>query len=133
MNSTSFFLRFMMLLSALLLVSFIVHYLILQNALAVLEPKLLIATYLALFVLTILIVGAIQKLQKNYFNQVGFLFLVGSMIKFALYFVILKPFYQHFELSKSNAFLVFFIPYLISLISEAVYVSKLLNSSDPKL
>lgn len=132
MNLKPLFLRFISVLTILLVVSFVVHYFILSNLSDAFEINLLIYTYLSLFGMTALIVFAILKFQKKYFDQVGFLFLVGSMLKFALYFVLLKPYYLHFELSKSQAFLVFFIPYIISLIAESVYVSKLLNKLGQK-
>lgn len=113
-----------------LVVSFVIHLVVLKAIDESFELNLLLITYLALLGMTTLIVFAIYKFQKKYFSQVGFLFLAGSLLKFAFYFTLLKPYYTHYELPKTKAFLVFFIPYIISLITEAIYVSKLLNKGD---
>lgn len=132
MKSEQFFKRFILVLIILLSLSFVVHLLTLRSIDESFQLSLLTYTYLALIGMTALIVFLIFKFQKKYYDQVGFMFLAGSLVKFAFYFVVLKPFYAHYELPKTKAFLVFFIPYIISLITEAVYVSKLLNKIDKK-
>lgn len=113
-----------------LVVSFVIHFVVLKSIDESFATNLLAVTYLGLLAMTTLIVFAIFKFQKKYFSQVGFLFLAGSLLKFAFYFTLLKPYYSHYELPKTKAFLVFFIPYLISLITESLYVSKLLNKGN---
>ena len=59
---------------------------------------------------------------------VGFVFLLGSGVKFLVYFLIFYPlFKQDGQLSRVEFFL-FFIPYLISLVTETVALVKLLRS-----
>jgi len=129
LTSKYFFYRFILVLFLLLVVSFVIHLVVLKAIDESFEFNLLLMTYLSLLGMTTLIVFLIYKFQKKYFSQVGFLFLAGSLLKFAFYFTLLKPYYAHYELPKTKAFLVFFIPYVISLITESIYVSKLLNKS----
>ncbi len=130
MTSKHFFYRFILVLFLSLVVSFVIHFVVLKSIDESFATNLLAVTYLGLLAMTTLIVFAIFKFQKKYFSQVGFLFLAGSLLKFAFYFTLLKPYYSHYELPKTKAFLVFFIPYLISLITESLYVSKLLNKGN---
>lgn len=130
MTSKHFFYRFILALFLSLVVSFVIHFVVLKSIDESFATNLLVVTYLGLLAMTTLIVFAIYKFQKKYFSQVGFLFLAGSLLKFAFYFTLLKPYYAHYELPKTKAFLVFFIPYLISLITESLYVSKLLNKGN---
>lgn len=130
MTSKHFFYRFILVLFLSLVVSFVIHFVVLKSIDESFATNLLAVTYLGLLAMTTLIVFAIFKFQKKYFSQVGFLFLAGSLLKFAFYFTLLKPYYSHYELPKTKAFLVFFIPYLVSLITESLYVSKLLNKGN---
>lgn len=109
-----------------------IHYGVLSMVHVGISLKLTASTYLLLYACTLLIVQLIYRLRKKFYHQIGFLFLVGSFLKFGLYFVYLKPVFTENQLTKPQAFLLFFIPYLISLILEAIYVAKLLRQPPVK-
>lgn len=73
----------------------------------------------------ILLVFAINMLRKNFEDQIGFVFLGSSFVKIGIFFIVAKL--NSLEIDKS-VFLDFFIPYVISLILEVYYISKILNS-----
>ncbi|THD69353.1 hypothetical protein E7Z59_03235 [Robertkochia marina] len=84
--------------------------------------------YLANALLAVLILVIIYWLRKKYFSQIGFLFLAGSMLKFAVFFIWFSPAYKADGILSKAEFIGFFIPYFISLVFESLAVYRLLNS-----
>ncbi|GAA4279485.1 DUF6168 family protein [Aquimarina mytili] len=82
-------------------------------------------SYLFNAVFTLLFISTIIFLSKKYKDQIGFIFLAGSFIKTGAFFIVLRL--NEIEINK-NAFLDFFIPYIICLILEVYYISKILRS-----
>ncbi|WP_121666149.1 DUF6168 family protein [Mesonia aquimarina] len=72
-----------------------------------------------LFTITIFLLS--QKLK----DQLGFVFMVGSFIKIALFLLWLKT--SAISVDKST-YMHFFIPYFLCLIVEIFYVSKILRN-----
>lgn len=132
MKNHSFLTVFTLVLTMVLGIVFGIHYGVLSMVHVGISLKLTASTYLLLYACTLLIVQLIYRLRKKFYHQIGFLFLVGSFLKFGLYFVYLKPVFTENQLTKPQAFLLFFIPYLISLILEAIYVAKLLRQPPVK-
>jgi len=66
-------------------------------------------------------------LRHKFKNQLGFIFLFGSVIKFGLFLLVLyRPFYADGIISKSE-FFTFFIPYFFTHTIEIFSLSKWLN------
>jgi len=66
-------------------------------------------------------------LRDKFKNQLGFIFLFGSVIKFGLFiFILYKPFYADGMISRSE-FFTFFIPYFFTHTIEIFSLSKWLN------
>ena len=66
-------------------------------------------------------------LRHKFKNQLGFIFLFGSVIKFGLFLLVLhRPFYADGIISKSE-FFAFFIPYFFTHTIEIFSLSKWLN------
>lgn len=63
----------------------------------------------------------------------GYLFFVGTILKFLLYLAVLRPMYLSDGLQTKGEVLMFFIGFMIALIFEAVYLSKLLRSKPKNL
>jgi len=76
-------------------------------------------------VFTILLTSTIFILSKRLKDQLGLIFLGGSLVKMGVFLVTAKL--ENLQIDK-NVFLDFFIPYFLSLILEVYYISKLLNS-----
>lgn len=91
--------------------------------------NLIIEGYYANVILAIFIYSSLSLLQKKYNDQLGFLFMVGSLLKFAVFFIFFSPnFRQNGDISRLE-FLSFFVPYLICLLLETVAIVKILNPS----
>lgn len=125
--------RFFVLLIGILGVVFIAHLTLLHfNELPLFENKILMCYWVnALFAL--LVVGFLYKFRKKFKSQLGFLFMGGSLLKFAVFFLVFYPFFNaDGELSKLE-FITFFVPYTVSLILETITLSKILNKLDTTL
>ena len=107
--------------------AFAIHLFLLQNAdLPLFENKIL-ESYIINTLLTIGIVFLLFKLKDKYTNQVGFLFLGSSFIKFLAFFIVFHGAYKADGTIETLEFLAFFIPYSLCLILETIYLSKWLN------
>jgi hypothetical protein len=60
-------------------------------------------------------------------NQIGFLFMGGSLLKFVFFFIIFYPVYNTDDTMDKMEFSAFFLPYTIALIIETVFMAKTLN------
>jgi F0F1-type ATP synthase assembly protein I len=63
--------------------------------------------------------------QKEY---LGFYFLLGTLIKFFVFFKIVLPIFKDNDIVSKTEFLSFFIPYLLSLFVETKSLISLLNT-----
>tara|TARA_B100000809_G_scaffold241045_1_gene263890 strand:- start:978 stop:1328 length:351 start_codon:yes stop_codon:yes gene_type:complete len=91
--------------------------------------NLMIEGYYTNVILAIFIFSSLSLLQKKYSDQLGFLFMAGSLLKFAVFFIFFSPhFREDGEISRLE-FLSFFVPYLFCLFLETLAVVKILNPS----
>ena len=90
----------------------------------------IILSYVVNTILVILVFGALYFLRDKFKSQLGFLFLAGSLLKFAVFFIVFYPFYKLDESIIKLEFLAFFVPYSIGLILETFSLSKWLNKLD---
>ena len=58
----------------------------------------------------------------------GFIFLFGSLFKFVIYFLVLRPIISETESTSKVEFSFFFIPYAICLVIEIYFLVKTLHS-----
>ena len=94
-----------------------------------LYDNLIIQGYYTNAILAIIIFSSLSFLQKKYSDQLGFLFMAGSLLKFAVFFIFFSPnFREDGEISRLE-FLSFFIPYLFCLFIETLAVVNILNPS----
>jgi len=112
------FLKFSLLLLALLLAALAMHLFILNElGLPMWGNKILLA-YAVNYILALAIYGALYLLQEKMTSQLGFLYMGGSLLKFLFFFILFYPSYK-LDGEMSNAeFGAVFIPYSISLILE---------------
>ena len=71
------------------------------------------------------LVFLLRDKQKEY---LGFYFLVGTLIKFIVFFKIVLPIFKENDIVSKTEFLSFFIPYLLSLFVETKSLISLLNT-----
>lgn len=65
-------------------------------------------------------------------NYIGFLFMAGSFLKFIVFFLLFYPPYKEDGEIDKIEFLAFFVPYLICLLLETVFIARLLKELDKK-
>lgn len=115
---------------SLLALVFVIH-LISLNALDLpLFENKIVLSYIVNLILVIVIFGILYLLKEKYKSQLGFLFLAGSLLKFAVFFMLFYPYYKLDNTITKLEFAAFFVPYVIGLILESVYLSKWLNKLD---
>ncbi len=65
--------------------------------------------------------------QRKFKNQLGFLFILGSMIKFGIFFLLFFSSYKEDGIISKVEFFAFAVPYVVTLVVEVFYLSKWLN------
>ena len=88
---------------------------------------LIIPAYLANYLMAFLIYYTLFRLKEKYLEQLGFIFMFGSMIKFIVFFIFFYPVYKSDGNIDAIEFSTFFIPYAISLIFETLGVIKFIK------
>lgn len=110
---------------AVMLISYGIHTFILSLIDSSHDVTILNISYVFNTLFTIVLVIVIVLLHKKQSDQLGFIFMAGSLLKMGTFLLLSKIF--DFQLTKS-IFLDFFVPYVLSLIIEVWYVSKIMNS-----
>jgi len=124
------FSKFIIKLLVILALAFGVHILTLKILDFPLFDNKIILSYCVNVILAIAIFGFLYKMKEKYKEQLGFLFMAGSALKFAVFFIVFQPIYKlDGEVSRLE-FLAFFAPYVLCLILETFSLSKLLNKLD---
>lgn len=119
--------RFSLLITLLLGISFSLHLLALNSLSFPLYENKIIASYLVNLILTIVIFIALIKLKERFAESLGYIFFVGSFLKFIVFFIVIYPSYKEDGDVTKLEFTSFFIPYAISLIFEVTFLVKTLN------
>jgi len=106
---------------------FLIHLFFLNlNNLPLFNDKIFLA-YITNLLLAVVIFSSLLLFRKKYNEQLGFLFLFGSFLKFIVFFVVFSPIYNADGNVSRLEFFAFFVPYAISLIIETRSLIKLLN------
>jgi hypothetical protein len=119
--------KFILILFISLALAFSLHITYLKfNNLSLFDDKIIIA-YGLNFLVAILIYLSLYFFKKKYLEQLGFLYMGGSFLKFILFFIFFYPTYKQDGEMSSFEFAAFFIPYCISLIIETLGVINFLK------
>lgn len=121
------FISFSVKLVAILSIAFIIHVIALHFLQFPKLENMIIPSYIINVALAIVIFGFIYKFQEKLSNQIGFMFLAGSLIKFAVFFIVFYPVFKSDGDISSLEFASFFIPYILCLIIETFSLVKWLN------
>ena len=87
----------------------------------------IILSYVVNFLLAAIIFLTLGFLRKKYNDQLGFLFMVGSFLKFAAFFIFFSPAFKADGVMSRLEFFSFFIPYLVCLFTETLSIKSLLE------
>ena len=123
----SSFLKFTLFLLIVLLVVFCLHIFILHQLNVPVFDNRIVAAYIVNFVLAIGIYLTLFLLKTKMSEQLGFLYMGGSFVKFLFFFIFFYPYYKLDGSLDSYEFAAFFVPYVISLIFETLGVIKFLK------
>lgn len=116
-----------------LILSFILfgfHLLILYALRVPLFDNMIIWAYLVNMIMALGIFSVLYFFRSKWKDQLGFLYLAGSMLKFVVFFIVFYPVYKLDGNMAGLEFSTFFVPYLLALILETIFTAKMLNSLD---
>lgn len=120
---------FLQLIIGLILVFFVHAYVLKIISQPVYDNKIILA-YLINSLLAIVIFLALFFLRNKLKDQLGFLFMFGSFLKFTLFFIFFYSSYKADGEITRLEFMAFFIPYIFSLLIETMSLITLLNLSE---
>ena len=89
--------------------------------------NLIVLSYVVNSILAAIIFIALYIFRGKLKNQIGFLFMGGSFLKFIFFFLLFYPAYKMDGEMSRLEFAAFFIPYGISLVIETVFTAKMLK------
>ncbi len=88
----------------------------------------IIASYVVNYILALSIYISLYKFRVKYLDILGFIFMVGSFLKFAIFFIFFNPAYKVDGVVTVLEATSFLVPYIICLFFETFYLIKLLNN-----
>lgn len=125
-------LRFALILLVALAVVFAIHISILSVLDKPLWADLIVLSYVLNYALALGIFLLLFYLKEKVSNAIGFLFMGGSLLKFIVFFIVFYPTYKGDGDVGQTEFAAFFVPYLISLVLETFFASKMLREMEQK-
>lgn len=128
MKNFGFLFRFSFLLMGLLVVAFSVHIWFRGLMEMPILGDFLISCYILNFLVAFGIVALLQAFKEKLKYQIGFLYLGGSLIKFLVFFLFLYPEFKADGKIQTSEFAAFFVPYVLSLVLETIFLSKMLRT-----
>jgi len=121
------FTKFSLTLIIVLSIVFGIHIFVLSQLELPLFDNLIIASYLVNCSLALVIYLSLFLLKNKMSEQIGFLYMGGSFVKFLFFFIFFYPYYKLDGGLDSLEFAAFFVPYVISLIFETLGVMEFLK------
>lgn len=112
-----------------LILTFGLHILILYYIELPLFENLIKASYLSNIAMAVGIYLFLYFFRKKFRNEIGFLFMGGSFLKFAVFFLFFYPVYNIDGEITRLEFATFFIPYVACLIMETIGVKSFLQDT----
>jgi len=128
MNNT--FTRFSARLTIILTIVFGIHIVVLSAIDKPLFENKIVLSYMINLILALAIFGFLYKYRERFKSQIGFLFLAGSFVKFAVFFLVFYPIYKADNDISKLEFAAFFVPYVICLVLETYSLVKWLNKME---
>lgn len=119
--------RFSLLLLSTAGITYLIHYLVVTNFFQETPLELLVFSYKFNVGITFLFTTTIILASEQLKEQLGFIFMVSGVVKLGIFLFLIKT--SGFSLDKS-VFLHFFIPYVVCVVLEIIYVIKILNGAN---
>lgn len=91
--------------------------------------QLFVSAYVINFLMAFLIVGIIRIYINKLKTYIGFLFMLGSFLKFGVFFIWFYPICKADGSVDGYEFSIFFVPYIMSLIFETLHLKKMLETT----
>lgn len=117
-------------LSLVALVFFVIHVYINKNIDTEITSGQIIYSYIINYLLACGVIVLLFLLKKKLKDQLGFIFMAASLLKFVFFFLLFYPSYKMDGDMTKPEFFTFFIPYAICLTIECIILSKFLNNLD---
>lgn len=111
-------------------IAFYIHTTILKQLQFAVYGNKIVLSYVINAVVAILILTVLYVFRSKLKHQLGFLFMVGSFLKFGCFFIFFYPSFKADGNISNLEFAAFFVPYVTSLFTETLGGIKLLNSLD---
>ena len=119
--------QFVFLLALIAITICLLHFLVLHFLAAPLFDNKIIGAYIANYALAVVIFGSLVLLKKKFSDSLGFIFMGGSLLKFTFFFIFFYPSYKLDGKISPLEFTSFFIPYTFCLVTEVIFLIKLLK------
>ena len=119
---------FSIILLSLLACAFFVHITILKAKELPEYDNLIVLSYCTNGFLAAAIYVLLFTFRERLKHQIGFLFMVGSFLKFVFFFILFYPVYNEDGEINKLEFAAFFVPYAISLVIETIFMAKMLKN-----
>ena len=117
-------LNFHLLLFSILVISFFIHKYSIDNS------EHLLFLYAVNALIAIFVFWTVFLFRRNSKGYLGYYFLLGTFIKFLIFFIFVLPIFKDDNIVSKTEFFTFFIPYFLSLIVETKSLISLLNSEE---
>ncbi|MFH4963772.1 hypothetical protein V8G69_02105 [Gaetbulibacter sp. M235] len=127
---SNLFIRFAIKATVVLTVAFCIHVAVLNVFQLPLFENKIVLSYVVNLLLVVIIFGLLYLSKKKFKDQLGFLFIAGSALKFGVFFVVFYPFFKLDNHISKLEFAAFFVPYGLGLILETISLVKWLNKLD---
>lgn len=127
MSKLNLFTQFLILLLVLLILAFAGHLFVLSSKGFPLYGNLIVRSYIINGILAAVIFGLLFRFRERLKNQIGFLFMAGSLVKFVFFFIFFYPTYIRNGDMSGQEFAAFFVPYAIALFLETYFASRMLK------
>lgn len=122
--------RFALVLLACLGTAFGFHLLVLFLMEKPMWNDLILLSYVLNYIMAVGIFLTLFYLKDKLSNSIGFLFMGGSLLKFIIFFLVFYPTYKSDGEMQGSEFAAFFMPYLIALVLETFFASKMLQKME---
>jgi len=90
----------------------------------------IIPAYWVNYALAVVIFSFIFVYRKRYTHLLGFIFMGGSLLKFAVFFIFFNPIYKEDGIVETVESTSFLVPYLVCLFLETFTLIRVLNKED---